>query len=220
MNTTTNEVLDAVRRRVDELRRPVLLGIVGPPGAGKTYAAAWTLEALSSFGIGAEVIPMDGFHLSNRQLERLNLLQRKGAPQTFDVDGFVALLERIRMNAGGRIFAPDYDRGLHEPIAARRCVEPETGVVVVEGNYLLHDDVGWAAIEDLLDVTWFIEVEEAVREARLVERQITGGKTRAEAETWVARVDGPNARVIQRGKARATFVTNGIAVDSELAERT
>ena len=61
-----------------------ILGIVGPPGAGKSTLAATLLAA---HGAAVQVVPMDGFHLANSELERLGRHQRKGAPDTFDAAG-------------------------------------------------------------------------------------------------------------------------------------
>src|SRR5579863_3529714 len=67
------------------LARPELrfiLGITGPPGAGKSTYAAWLGEQL---GPNAIVVPMDGFHMSNTALDAAGLRSRKGAPDTYDV---------------------------------------------------------------------------------------------------------------------------------------
>ena len=48
---------------------------------------------------------MDGFHLSNVELDRLGLADRKGAPETFDAAGFVHLLRRLRA-ADHLVYAP------------------------------------------------------------------------------------------------------------------
>ena len=68
-----------------------ILGIIGPPGAGKTTLAA-RLQA--NFPDISQVLPMDGFHLSNTELQRLARRDRKGAPDTFDSLGYTALLSR------------------------------------------------------------------------------------------------------------------------------
>ena len=84
--------------RIDELLAAtapdgrVIVGIVGPPGAGKTTLAATLVAAAAArHGAGtAVVLPMDGFHLANEVLEALGRRHRKGAPDTFDGDGFAA----------------------------------------------------------------------------------------------------------------------------------
>ncbi|GAB2884318.1 nucleoside/nucleotide kinase family protein [Nocardioides pacificus] len=211
------EVLAEVRRRAAAAPR-VVLGIVGPPGVGKTYVAARFRAVLQADGVPTETIAMDGFHLSNVQLDRLGLRERKGSPETFDVAGLVSLLRRIREPGAEAIFVPDYDRELHEPVAARRCVEPGTRVVVVEGNYLLHDAPGWAQVRALLDVAWHLDAPESLRGERLVARHVAGGRSPEEARVWVEQVDRPNAALIERGRTRADFLTDASRIDSEIAQ--
>ena len=80
-----------------------LLGIVGTPGAGKS-----TLCAALTAGLGdqAALVPMDGFHLANQELLRLGRRGHKGAPDTFDADGYAALLGRLRRPEGRTSSAP------------------------------------------------------------------------------------------------------------------
>lgn len=211
-------VLGEVRRLAASSPRPVLLGITGPPGVGKTYVAARVRAHLEQTGLRAETVAMDGFHLSNLQLEQRGLRQRKGAPETFDVPGLLALLSRVRAAGPEPVFVPDYDRELHEPVAARRCIEPGTRVVVLEGSYLLHDAPGWSDVRALLDVAWYLDAPASVRAERLVERHVAGGRTRAQALAWMEQVDHANAALVEASRDRADFVSDARLVGSELAQ--
>lgn len=181
-----------------------IIGIAGCPGSGKsTLAAAVAAERRDA----SVVVPMDGFHLAQRELERLARSDRKGALDTFDVDGFVALLARLREPPHGRtIYAPGFDRHLEEAIAGSIAIEPHHTTVVTEGNYLLHDADGWERVGPLLDECWFVDCEPAVRTQRLVARHVEHGRTEAAAIDWVRDVDEPNARLIAPGLARADRV--------------
>ncbi len=212
MTTKAAVALADLVLRVGRSEMPVVLGLVGPPGVGKSYAADALARQLRALGVPTAVVPMDGFHLSNAQLDRLDLRSRKGSPETFDLAGLIALLERVRAADGMPVFAPDYDRDLHEPIAARRCVEPDTRAVVVEGNYLLHDAAGWGRVRTLLDVAWYLEAPEDVRVTRLVERHVRSGRSPSDAREWVQRVDLVNARTIAAGRDRADFVVDASTV--------
>ncbi len=134
-----------------------LLGLAGPPGAGKSTLAAALVGAL---GDRAVLVPMDGFHLAQAELERLGRADRKGAPDTFDADGFVALLARLRAQGPGDpvVYAPRFDRHLEEPIAGAIGVPATVPLVVVEGNYLLHDEGAWAGVAPLLDDAWYLDL--------------------------------------------------------------
>lgn len=181
----------------------VLLGLAGPPGAGKSTLAAALVERL---GEGARLVPMDGFHLAQAELVRLGRADRKGAPDTFDVAGYVALLRRLREDRDGTVYAPRFDRHLEEPVAGAVAVGPDVRVVVTEGNYLLHDDGGWQHVRPLLDGCWFVGLDDAVRVERLVERHVAHGRTRAAAQEWVLRSDEENARLVAPGAARADML--------------
>ncbi len=177
-----------------------VIGIVGAPGSGKsTLAARFAAERPDNH----VVVPMDGFHLAQGQLDRLGLSHRKGAPDTFDVGGYVALLERIRQPSGGTVYAPLFDRHLEEPIANALAIEQHHTTVITEGNYLLHTEGGWQRVRPLLDECWYVECDEQTRIARLVTRHIEHGRTAAQAEAWVADVDEPNAQLIRTTKPHA-----------------
>jgi len=183
-----------------------LLGLVGAPGAGKSTLAAALLEAA---GAGrAQVVPMDGFHLANVELRRLGRADRKGAPDTFDSAGYVALLQRLRDQRpdGDIVYAPEFRREIEEPIAGAIAVLPSTQLVITEGNYLLHDAGPWAGAAAMLDEVWYVDIDDAVREQRLVARHQQFGRSAEAARGWVASTDAPNARLIAATKTRAHHV--------------
>lgn len=180
-----------------------ILGIVGPPGAGKSYLAERVVSALSPCAV---LVPMDGFHLASEELARLGLLARKGAPDTFDSAGYVALLHRLRAPTGAPVYAPRFDRTIEEPIAGSIAVLPEIELVVTEGNYLLSDLGEWAKVEALLDETWYLAPDEAARFARLVARHVAFGRSLEEAEAWARTVDQPNAELVATSRDRADVV--------------
>ena len=182
-----------------------VLGLVGPPGTGKSTLAAALCAALPGL---AQVLPMDGFHLANTQLARLGRRQRKGAPDTFDAAGFAALILRVRAqsrNSEETIYAPSYERSIEEPIANAIAIVPGVPLVVVEGNYLLLDQGPWRAVAALLDQTWYIDTDDTLRRQRLQARHEQFGRTPAEARTWIEQTDEPNARLIAQGRARVDW---------------
>jgi len=183
-----------------------LLGLVGAPGAGKSTLAQALLQAA---GAGrAQVVPMDGFHLANVELQRLGRAGRKGAPDTFDSAGYVALLQRLRAQrpGGDIVYAPEFRREIEEPIAGAIAVLPATQLVITEGNYLLHDAGPWAGAAAMLDEVWYVDIDDAVREQRLVQRHQQFGRSAEAARDWVAGTDAPNARLIAATKVRAHHV--------------
>ncbi|WP_407441530.1 nucleoside/nucleotide kinase family protein [Rhodococcus sp. (in: high G+C Gram-positive bacteria)] len=186
--------------------RRTVVGLCGPPGAGKSRAAWLLMKALRRAGIAAGQVPMDGFHLSNRQLDAQGARSRKGAPDTFDVAGFRNILERIRARGDETIYAPDFSRPLDEPIAAVHAVAPDARVVITEGNYLLFDEDGWAEIRPLLDLVIYLDVPDRTLARRLVHRHRTHGRADDQARDWVHTVDLPNAAAVARTRCRADLV--------------
>jgi pantothenate kinase len=210
-----------------------LLGIAGAPGAGKTtYARRLVAESVLD-GVPAAHVPMDGFHLADIALSALGLLDRKGAPETFDAWGYAALLRRLRgpehdpdHEAGPVVWspvvwspvvwspvvwspvvwAPAFERDLEQPLAGAIAVPAEVELVVTEGNYLLLDLPEWQAARAELDEVWFLDCPDDVRRARLVARHVEFGRSAAEAEAWVTRVDDANAALVARSRGRADRV--------------
>ena len=159
----------------------VIVGIAGAPGAGKSTVAAAIVQAARERGVAAALVPMDGFHLADASLQRLGLSDRKGAPETFDGHGYLALLRRVRVDRT-TVWAPGFERDLEQPIAGAIAVDPDVRLVVTEGNYLLIDADPWREARSLLDQAWFVEVDDAVgrpeagepRSRQILDRPVQG----------------------------------------------
>ncbi|MEV1087009.1 nucleoside/nucleotide kinase family protein [Streptomyces microflavus] len=204
--TTPGGLADATERarRLAETGQRRVLGIAGPPGAGKSTLAERLTEALEGRAV---LVPMDGFHLAGAELERLGRADRKGAPDTFDAPGYAALLRRLRDPDSDRpVYAPAFDHALEEPVGGSLAVTPDVPLVITEGNYLLLDEGPWAPVRGLLDEVWFLELDPEVRVRRLVERHVRYGKPPAVARAWVERSDEANARLVERGRDLADVV--------------
>jgi pantothenate kinase len=169
-----------------------VLGIAGAPGAGKSTLAERIVAAL---GDRAVLVPMDGFHLAEAELHRLGRHARKGAVDTFDAAGYVALLRRLREDAG-LVYAPVFRREIEEPVAGAIPVDPAVPLIVTEGNYLLVDAGEWAPVRTLLDEAWFLEVPEPERLRRLTGRHMAYGRSADEAAARARGTDQRNADLI------------------------
>src|SRR3954468_19963057 len=194
-------------------RRRVVLGIAGAPGAGKSTLAEALVEALAAQQGGDWVahVPMDGFHLSDAQVDRLGLRGRKGAPETFDADGYAHLLGRIVTEPDSWVYAPGFDRLLEQPLAAAMVVPPSARLVVTEGNYLLLSEERWERARAQLAEVWYVVGDDDLRRSRLVERHVTFGKEPADAAAWVEQTDEANAVLVAAASDRADrVVVNGL----------
>jgi pantothenate kinase len=200
--TTSFEGLVTRARELAGAGRAVL-GLTGAPGAGKSTLADRLVATLASQAV---LVPMDGFHLADAELERLGRRQRKGAPDTFDAAGYVETLRRIRERPPEPVYAPVFDRHLEAAVAGSVRVDPAVPLVVTEGNYLLLDEGPWQRVRPLLDEVWFVEVDDRVRVDRLVRRHVAHGKDPEQARAWVLGSDEPNARLVAATRSRADLV--------------
>jgi pantothenate kinase len=198
---TVQQLVDRATALASGGRR--LLGVTGAPGAGKSTVCAALVAAL---GPQVALVGMDGFHYANQELRRLGRRDRKGAPDTFDVDGYVALLQRLRTPSDRTVYGPVFDRDLEESIGSAVPVPPDVPLVLTEGNYLLVQEHGWDAVRPCLDEVWYLDVPTEERARRLLRRRLSHGHERRAAEDWVHTVDLPNGEVVERSRARADLV--------------
>ncbi|MFK3982965.1 nucleoside/nucleotide kinase family protein [Micromonospora sp. NPDC050397] len=215
----TFEQLVARARALAEAGPRQLLGIAGAPGAGKSTLAGRLVAAL---GATAALVPMDGFHLAEAELHRLGRHDRKGALDTFDGAGFVALMRRLRgartdgddeavtapaePSVGDTVYAPEFRRELEESIAGAIAVPARVRLVVTEGNYLLVPAPPWGQLRGLLDQVWFLDLDARERLRRLTDRHIGFGRPPAEASARARGTDQVNADLIETTADRSDVV--------------
>ncbi|MFP3467389.1 nucleoside/nucleotide kinase family protein [Leifsonia sp. SIMBA_070] len=215
---TVRDDVDALARRALALVPAdgrAIVGIAGSPGSGKTTLARAVADRANRMaGDGTAVhLPMDGFHLANATLDLLGRHGRKGALDTFDGWGFVALLQRILGERDHIVYAPAFERIVDEPVAGSIPVPPGARLVIAEGNYLLVDQDPWSRIPSLLAESWFVATPEEERMRRLVDRHTRHGRTPEAAAVWARDVDGANAALIEPTASRASLVVSGTGAD-------
>jgi pantothenate kinase len=196
--------LDAVRPLLDARPGRIVVGLTGPPAAGKsTLATALAAALTNDLGAPAVAVPMDGFHLANAELARLGFENRKGAPETFDANGYINLLRRLRSDESSIVYAPAFNRTINESIGSAIPVGPAVRVVVTEGNYLLVDTPPWNEVRPLLDLALYLDAPHSTRHSALVRRQLARGLSRSAAQAWAGGSDAANARLIESTRDRA-----------------
>ena len=193
--TTLEAVIDAI-----PTDHRVLVGIGGPPGAGKTTLASSLALVLPN----AVAVSMDGWHLSNAQLQAEGKAQRKGAPDTIDTEGLLLALQQIQTQSEHKesVYLPAFEHGVGDPIAESICVTPSVETVIFEGNYLLLETQPWSMVRAMFDVRIYCDVPWPVCRKRLIARKINNGKSEDEATRWADRVDFPNHQVISSDSGR------------------
>ncbi|MEM9797837.1 MAG: nucleoside/nucleotide kinase family protein [Pseudomonadota bacterium] len=171
-----------------------LIALAGPPASGKSTLADAVAERLTQSGRRAAVLPMDGFHLGNHVLDQRGLRARKGAPETFDLDGLRAMLRRLADTPRLDIAIPRFDRGADLAEAGADIIDIETEIVIVEGNYLLLDRPGWRDLIDLWSASVLLSSEISILRERLTSRW--ADLPDEEAARKVEENDLPNARLV------------------------
>lgn len=200
MNALTPHALaDLIRARAAGTDGRFIVALAAPPAAGKSTLAA-ELSGLT----GAKVVPMDGFHYDDGVLIARGARDRKGAPDTFDVQGFIHLLRRLRSE--DEVAIPLFDRALEISRAGADIITAKDQILIVEGNYLLLTDAPWPDALPMYDLTLWLEVPEAVLIQRLQDRWAHYGKTPEQATAWINGNDLPNIRRVVAGSGAADVV--------------
>lgn len=185
--------------------RRSLTAVAGPPGAGKSTIAEDLADRLNDEDPGsAAVFPMDGYHYDDRILVPRGWRPRKGAPHTFDVAGFAAMLVRLRRNDEPEVAVPVFDREIEIARNSARIIPASVRHLIVEGNYLLLDQAPWDILADSFDTTVFLDVPMDVLRSRLAARWAS-----ASAEERAAKLDGndlPNAELVVAKSRAADYV--------------
>ena len=180
-----------------------VVGIAGPPGAGKSMLGQRLKELLAE--APAALVAMDGFHFDNAVLARRGQIRTKGAPETFDAAGVVHLVTRIFEGETDVVY-PVFDRRRDLSIAGAAVLDPDVEFVLFEGNYLLLQDDPWAQLSRFWTRTIWVDAPFDDLSDRLMQRWFDEGLSEAEAR---ARVDGndlPNVRFVSSRSREADLV--------------
>jgi pantothenate kinase len=206
-----SQVVDAVHRSLISLPagRRLVVAVAGIPGSGKSTLCAKVADELSKGALGfAKVVPMDGFHLTNAELDARGLRKRKGSPESFDLDAFKQLVYQLS-DAQATLTFPIYDRALHEPVLrdepAQR-LDSACRVVIVEGNYLLMDEPGWRDMGWVWNIRVFMNMSLDKAREDVIARHVRGGRSVEDAQAHYEVNDLPNARRVLAKMFRPDFV--------------
>ena len=202
---------------LDGSAQRVLIGMAGLPGSGKSTLAASLARQVNLRVASTSMIAlgMDGFHLTKADLARMpnpeQAIARRGAPWTFDPAALHDRLKQLRNQAGrAEVAWPGFQHDIGDPIEGAERVPASVRLVLIEGIYLLHDDVDWLPINGLLDERWYLDTPPAIAMERLVQRHMRArGHSRAAAQHRIDTSDGLNAAIIAPGRERADWLLEG-----------
>lgn len=218
----TAEAVDIIVSKLAGMRAErarILVAIAGAPASGKSTLAAQLVAKLQDCDgpKAAALVPMDGYHFDNEQLDAMGQRHVKGAPQTFDAAGFARLVRDVRAQSG-HLRYPLFDRAQDKTLPAAGQLDPDIPIIVFEGNYLLLQDPAWSGLRELFDLTVMLSVPMDVLRDRLVARWLTYGLTRDQAVTRAESNDIPNARLVIANSAPADLTLSSVSL-AETQER-
>ena len=202
--TGFEDLLHIVMARLSEAEQPFLVAIAGPPASGKSTLAEKLVTALGQRGHAACLCPMDGFHLTNAELDARGLASVKGRIDTFDGAAFAAAVRKLK--SGAPFWWPAYSRRTHEPVRHGTRIDGAHKVHVIEGNYLFDDREPWCSVRTAYDLRVFFDASDALLHTRLMRRHRRSGRSAQQASDKIAGTDLPNARVIRTGLPCADYV--------------
>ena len=187
----------------------LLVGIAGIPGSGKSTLAELIHQELHRRDPDiARILPMDGYHLPNDQLDRLKLRPLKGLPPTYNPQAFIDALRLARLRVQAFNF-PLYDRDLHDIVlrdTPQQRIDRAVRIVLTEGNFLLLRDPPWSQIAPLLQFSLMLDTDPALARERLLARHQRGGRSPDDALAHYLRVDEPNTRLVLERSTAPRFV--------------
>lgn len=207
-------VLYLLHSEMDTGRR-LIAGLAGIPGSGKsTFAAVLARLADALLGMGRLMaIGLDGWHWPNRVLDARTTLdeqgravplrQRKGGPESFDVNSLTAGIRELM--TGRTVSLPVYDRRVHDPVAGGLAVGPGTSMLLLEGNFVLATAPPWDRVSHRLRPKLFLECDPQIARQRVIARHIQGGVSPDEAECKFDRNDRLNTSVVLTSEAQAEY---------------
>ncbi|KAJ4245219.1 hypothetical protein NW762_014089 [Fusarium torreyae] len=164
-----------------------IIALAGPPGSGKSTVAEAVANRLNA---GLEkpttlILSTDGFHYPRATLDAMSNAAeahaRRGVHWTFDADGVVALARllnetsQLSVTKLPTIRAPSFDHKLKDPVIDDVMISPDVTLVILEGLWLLYDETPWNQIQNLVDETWWIDVDKDLARWRVAERHVHSG---------------------------------------------
>ena len=187
----------------NDLKNRYFIALSGPPASGKSTISEKLVKDLTLKGHNSSILQMDGFHYDDQILKQKSLLLKKGAPETFDVMGFLNFLFRLQNE--NEVAIPIFDRSLELSRSSAVIISKETRVVIVEGNYILLKTHPWRELHKFFNSTIMINTKHEILEKRLIERWRSFNIPEEEIKQKVFENDLPNGVNVYKNSIHADF---------------
>ena len=194
------------------MRPPVVIGIAGGSGSGKTTVIRNITQLLPAEHVS--VIPHDAYY---KDLGHLSFEERKAInydhPESLDTD---LLLDHLKaLLAGGEICKPIYDYNEHRRKEEIECVKA-TPIIIVDGILVLAEK----ALAEMMDIKIFVDADSDVRLLRRIQRDISerGRSIEDIIQQYEATVRPMYLQFVEPSKRRADIIIprgghNAVAID-------
>jgi type I pantothenate kinase len=143
-------------------RTPFIIGIAGSVAVGKSTVARLLKEMLSRWPSTprVELVTTDGFLYPNAELERRNLMHRKGFPESYDRLALLKFVADIKSGVE-RVSAPVYSHLSYDIVPGAEVVVESPDVVIVEGLNVLQPPVMGqeVALSDYFDFKIYVDAD-------------------------------------------------------------
>ncbi|MGJ8530283.1 hypothetical protein [Maritalea sp.] len=193
--TNYSELIEIITAEVFSGKTPYLIAISGPPASGKSTLAERLVADLNNAGMESCFCPMDGFHLTNKQLDQQGLHNAKGRIDTFDGIAFAKAIECLADKVS--FWWPLYSRQRHDPIPEGTRILGSEKAFVIEGNYVLVPDEPWLSAANTFNLRIFVDVADTILRQRLLGRHKQSGRSEQIALEKIEQVDMPNTQEIR-----------------------
>ena len=196
------------------VQKPLVIGITGGSGSGKTTVSRELVRRLTADGSSAILLQQDSYYINQSEKPMSErILTNYDHPDAFETDLFVSDLRRLSRHES--INKPIYDNEQYTRSQEVESVGP-ADVVIVDGVLLFND----ARVRDLLDMKIFVDTDDDIRFLRRLERDIEerGRTVHGVIEQYLATVKPMYHQFVEPTKRYANIIVpeggeNLVAID-------
>jgi len=150
----------------EQKKYPFIIGVAGSVASGKsTFSRILELLLKKSLkGFNIKLLTTDGFLYPNSVLEENNLMEKKGFPESYDIDSFYKFLSSVKAGVS-KTYAPIYSHNLYDIIPDEKLEIIDPDVVIIEGINVLQsakskDKKTILEVQDFLNFSIYLDADE------------------------------------------------------------